>query len=37
MQGYRAAFWMIFAWMAASCVLGALGLRKLGKIGEKRD
>lgn len=37
MEGYRAAFWMIFAWMAVSCVVGAFGLRRLGKIGEKRD
>ena len=37
MKGYRAAFWMVFAWMAGACVLGVCGLRKLGRVGEKRD
>lgn len=37
MQGYRAAFWMIFSLMAVSLIVGAYGLRRLGKIGEKRD
>lgn len=37
MEGYRATFWTLFAWMAAACVVGGFGLRKLGKVGEKRD
>lgn len=37
LEGYRAAFWMCFAWMAASCLVGSFGLRRLGRIGEKRD
>jgi hypothetical protein len=37
MNGYRATFWALFAWMAAACVIGSFGLRKLGKVGEKRD
>lgn len=35
--GYRAAFWTLFAWMVLICVLGAGGLRKVGKIGMKQD
>ena len=35
--GYKASFWAMFAWMAVSCVVGGFGLRKLGKIGQKRD
>ncbi|KAK3699632.1 hypothetical protein LTR37_016368 [Vermiconidia calcicola] len=37
MDGYRAGFWTLFAWMLTACVVGAFGLRKLGKVGEKRD
>ena len=37
LEGYRAVFWMLFGWMALACVAGGFGLRKLGKIGEKRD
>lgn len=37
MTGYRAAFWALFAWMALACVIGAVGLRKVGKVGVKRD
>lgn len=37
MAGYRATFWALFAWNAAAFVVGALGLRKLGKVGVKRD
>ena len=37
MEGYRASFWTLFAWMVTACVVGGFGLRKLGKIGEKRD
>ncbi|KAK4498918.1 hypothetical protein PRZ48_009428 [Zasmidium cellare] len=37
MEGYRVAFWMMFGFMAFSCLLALGGLRKLGRIGEKRD
>jgi MFS family permease len=37
MVGYRAAFWTAFAWMVITCLVGAFGLRKLGKVGLKRD
>lgn len=37
MAGYRAAFWVVFAWTAVSVVLGMFGLRGVGRIGEKRD
>ncbi|PKS08205.1 hypothetical protein jhhlp_005481 [Lomentospora prolificans] len=31
MQGYRASFWAMFAFMLACAVLGGIGLRKTGK------
>ena len=37
MIGYRAVFWTCFALMLAACGVGALGLRKIGKVGLKRD
>jgi hypothetical protein len=37
MAGYRAAFWALFASMAIVFVIGALGLRRVGKIGVKQD
>ncbi|KAF2132451.1 MFS general substrate transporter [Dothidotthia symphoricarpi CBS 119687] len=37
MAGYRAVFWALFAWMVFVCLVGALGLRKVGKIGAKQD
>lgn len=37
MAGYRAAFWALFACMAIVFVTGALGLRRVGKIGVKQD
>ena len=37
MKGYRAAFWTLFAWMLTACVVGGFGLRKIGKVGAKRD
>ncbi|PPJ56841.1 hypothetical protein CBER1_11056 [Cercospora berteroae] len=37
MQGYRAAFWALFAWMIAACVIGLFGLRTVGKVGIKRE
>ena len=35
--GYRASFWTAFAWTMLACVVGAFGLRKVGKVGLKRD
>lgn len=37
MEGYRAVFWACFAAMGTASVVGALGLRKVGKVGEKRE
>jgi MFS family permease len=37
MAGYRAVFWTLFAWMVFVGLTGALGLRRLGKIGTKQD
>ncbi|KAK5128445.1 hypothetical protein LTR85_003113 [Meristemomyces frigidus] len=37
MAGYRAGFWAMFAWMVLACVVGGFGLRKIGKVGMKRD
>lgn len=37
LQGYRAAFWMCFAAAIVSCIVSAIGLRKSGKVGLKRD
>lgn len=37
MEGYRAAFWGMFAMMGVACVVGAVGLRRVGKVGVKRD
>ncbi|EED20280.1 MFS transporter, putative [Talaromyces stipitatus ATCC 10500] len=35
--GYRAGFWGAFAWMMCAFVIGGYGLRKIGKVGLKRD
>lgn len=37
MIGYRAVFWALFAWMVFVCLIGAWGLRRIGKIGTKQD
>ncbi|KAK0705841.1 major facilitator superfamily domain-containing protein [Apiosordaria backusii] len=37
MKGYRVAFWIMFGWMAFVCVVCAVGLRRVGAIGVKRD
>jgi MFS family permease len=37
MDGYRATFWTMFAWMVTACLVGGVGLRKLGKVGLKKD
>lgn len=35
--GYRAGFWAAFAWMMFAFLIGAFGLRRIGKVGVKRD
>ncbi|KAF9696583.1 hypothetical protein EKO04_005214 [Ascochyta lentis] len=37
MEGFRAAFWYVFALSCAIGVLFAFGLRGIGKVGMKRD
>ncbi|KAI4153295.1 MAG: hypothetical protein LQ340_002413 [Diploschistes diacapsis] len=37
LEGYRAGFWAAFAWMLLNAVVGTLGLKKVGKVGIKRD
>ncbi|QIW94965.1 hypothetical protein AMS68_000483 [Peltaster fructicola] len=37
MDGYRAVFWTLFAMMVLVGLTGALGLRRVGKIGVKQD
>jgi hypothetical protein len=37
LKGYRASFWALFAWLITACLIGAAGLRKLEKIGAKRN
>jgi len=35
--GYKASFWAAFAGMGLACVIGAFGLRRMGKVGVKKD
>ncbi len=35
LSGYRAVFWTCFALMVVGSVAGAVGLRKVGKLGAK--
>jgi hypothetical protein len=37
MVGYRASFWAAFSWIIVACVIGAFGLRKVRKVGLKKD
>ncbi|KAG0653102.1 Aminotriazole resistance [Hyphodiscus hymeniophilus] len=37
LAGYRAGFWTQFALMGLACLIGTFGLRKIGRIGLKRD
>lgn len=37
MVGYRAVFWTCFGLMLAASAVGAWGLRRVGKVGLKRD
>ncbi|KAH8819328.1 major facilitator superfamily domain-containing protein [Xylogone sp. PMI_703] len=37
MVGYRASFWAAFAWMVLACFIGVYGLRRIGKVGLKKE
>ena len=37
LAGYRAGFWTCTGWMFFTCIIGAFGLRKSGRVGLKRD
>ncbi|KAL9561379.1 hypothetical protein ACKAV7_014734 [Fusarium commune] len=37
LEGYRASFWTLFSLMLVCVLVAALGLRKAGKVGSKRD
>lgn len=37
LEGYRASFWTMFAFMVSCAAIGGMGLRKTGKIGLKQD
>ncbi|KAI6780667.1 uncharacterized protein J7T54_001171 [Emericellopsis cladophorae] len=37
MEGYRASFWAMFAFMVTCAAIGFFGLRKAGKVGVKED
>ncbi|KAM0718953.1 hypothetical protein Q7P37_006025 [Cladosporium fusiforme] len=37
LKGYRASFWTMFAYMVTCVFVAIIGLRKVGKVGLKRD
>jgi hypothetical protein len=37
LKGYQASFWTMFAFMVTCGIIGIGGLRKIGKVGVKRD
>ena len=37
MKGFRVTFWICFGWMLLAIVIGGLGLRRVGKVGLKRE
>jgi MFS family permease len=37
LQGYRASYWLMFAYMVVCGVIAIVGLRKAGKVGLKRE
>ncbi|KAK0623920.1 major facilitator superfamily domain-containing protein [Immersiella caudata] len=37
MKGYRVAFWVMFGWMVFVCLVCLVGMRRVGRIGLKRD
>lgn len=36
-DGYRAAFWTAFGWMLLICLVALVSLRKVERVGLKRD
>lgn len=37
LRGYRASFWMMHAYLVLCTVIALFGLRKVGRVGLKRD
>lgn len=37
LEGYRAGFWTLCGWMLLICVTALIGLRKVNKVGLKRE
>jgi MFS family permease len=37
LKGYRASYWMMFGYMIVCVVIAAVGLRKAGRVGLKRE
>jgi MFS family permease len=37
LKGYRASYWLMFAYMLVCIVIAVVGLRKAGKVGIKRE
>lgn len=37
LEGYRASFWTMFAFMIVCAIVGGIGLRKAGRVGLKQD
>ena len=37
MVGYRVTYWVCFGWMLLAIAIGGLGLRRVGKVGLKRE
>ena len=37
LKGYRASYWLMFAYMVVCGLIALVGLRKAGKVGLKRD
>ncbi|SPJ70973.1 related to aminotriazole resistance protein [Fusarium torulosum] len=37
LEGYRASFWTMFAFMVLCAAIGGVGLRKAGRVGLKQD
>lgn len=37
LKGYRASYWLMFAYMVVCMVIAVVGLRRAGKVGLKKD
>jgi len=37
LKGYRASYWLMFAYMVVCGVIAIVGLRRAGKVGLKRE